>query len=98
MSENFYSKVNKEDYIHFILLDENVIDAKNKLSMIYPNIAMLEFDNSTTKTLLGEFSLDLKEEKSIKEHFQDFYRKTMGEGINLKKEKIVTRIINKEVD
>ena len=73
LNKDFYSKINKDDYIHFTLLDENVIDAKAKLSSLYPNIMLLDFDNTFTKGLNNDFEVNLKERKNLFEHFCDFY-------------------------
>ena len=73
LSPEFYSKIDKNDYIHFILLDEYVLDAKKKLSLIYPNIMLLEFDNSFTKSLNANFNFSYSKNLSIEEHFENFY-------------------------
>lgn len=74
LDEKFYSKINTDNYIHFTLLDDNVIDAKKQLSIIYPNIMLLEFDNNFTRNSNKEFSKNFSKEKNILEHFQDFYK------------------------
>ena len=74
LSENFYSNIDTEDYIHFILEDEEVIDAKKKLSLIYPNIMLIQFDNSFTRSLNAEFKAVISQDKTIVEHFMDFYK------------------------
>ena len=95
VDEKFYSKINKDDYIHFILQDEILLDAKKKLSMIYPNIMLLEFDNNFTKNLNSDFSCNTQD-KTIYEHFCDFYLKQMGQNLDKEKEKILLEILNKE--
>jgi len=95
LNKDFYSKINTDDYIHFTLLDENVIDAKKKLSMIYPNIMILEFDNSFTRNLNSNF-IDMKSKnKSIFEHFCDFYDIQIGSKLDDNKLEIVQSILNK---
>ena len=74
LSEEFYKKINVEDYIHFTLLDEYVIDAKKKLSLIYPNIMLLDFDNTFTKSINSCISSSNVKDKTIYEHFCDFYK------------------------
>lgn len=94
LDKNFYSTINQNDFIHFILKDEAVLDAKKKLSMIYPNIMLLEFDNSFTKNLNNiEFKGNLKS-KSIFEHFCDFYYMQYNQKPDSKKEKIIKDIVN----
>lgn len=98
--ENFYSKINTDDFIHFILLDENIVDAKKKLSKIYPNIMLLEFDNTFTRNLNAEFNSDICTKKSIYEHFSDFYKLQCADELdNVKNEIVINAIDNtKEIN
>ena len=95
LSKEFIEKVDTNDYIHFILEDEYVLDAKKKLSLIYPNIMLLEFDNNFTKNLNSDLSCNAKD-KSIFEHFCDFYNKQMGQELDKEKEQILLNLLNKE--
>ena len=94
LSKDFYSKINKDDYIHFTLLDENVMDAKSKLSSIYPNIMLLDFDNSFTRNLDCGFDVNLKEQKNLVEHFCDFYHTQSDENIDKSRKQIVVDVFN----
>lgn len=78
LDEKFYSKIKTDDYIHFILLDDDVIDAKKKLSVVYPNIMILEFDNKFTKSIEQDINKNFSKEKDILEHFKDFYKLQMN--------------------
>ena len=91
LSKEFYSKIDTQDYIHFILKDEYVIDAKKKLSLIYPNIMLLEFDNSLTRNINKINSIQV--EKNIYEHFCDFYKMQTNIELDKNKEKIVLEIL-----
>lgn len=97
LDEKFYSKINKNDYIKFILKDESVLDAKKKLNSIYPNIMLLEFDNSLTRNLnsaLGcDVNLNFAKNKNIFEHFCDFYELQTGLKLDETKEKIVLDVV-----
>ncbi len=97
LDEKFYSKINKNDYIKFILKDESVLDAKKKLNSIYPNIMLLEFDNSLTRNLnsaLGcDVNLNFAKNKNIFEHFCDFYELQTGSKLDETKEKIVLDVV-----
>lgn len=84
--------IKKDDYIHFILLDEDCLDAKKKLSSIYPNIMLLEFDNSYTRSENTILQENLKD-KTIYEHFLDFYKSKMDVELSSDREKIVKEII-----
>lgn len=97
LDEKFYLKINKNDYIKFTLEDESVLDAKKKLNSIYPNIMLLEFDNSLTRNLnsaLGcDVNLNFAKNKNIFEHFCDFYELQTGLKLDKTKEKIVLDVV-----
>ncbi len=95
LNEKFYSKINQNDLIHFILLDETAFDAKKKLSAIYPNILCLEFDNSLTKTLSSSFKSNISSDKSIAEHFFDFYEIQCLKKMNKKQKDITIKLSDK---
>ena len=94
LSEDFYKNIDTDDYIHFILEDEYVLDAKKKLSLIYPNIMLLEFDNSFTRSSAIQNSFVVNQDKSLYEHFLDFYKFKTGDDLTKEKQKIVADIIN----
>ncbi len=94
LSKDFYSEINKDDYIHFTLLDDNVIDAKAKLSLIYPNIMLLDFDNNFTRNLNTSFDIELKKQKTLVEHFFDFYSLQSELEIDENKKQIVIETYN----
>ena len=96
LDKSFYEKIDVEDYIHFVLEDEYVLDAKKKLSMIYPNILFLEFDNSYTRNLSNGFSSDISKDKTMYEHFCDFYKIQMNQEMDDEKDLIVKDLINKQ--
>ena len=95
LDEKFYSKINRDDYFKFTLLDEEVLDAKKKLSMIYPNIMILEFDNKFTRELNSSYSKNYEKDKTLLEHFCDFYKIQTGEDIDDKKFDIVKSMAEK---
>ena len=81
-----------ESYMHITLTDTNVIDAKNKLETIFPNIMKLDFEEYYTN--LGE-KRDLKtlKEKTIFEHFSDFFEKQTKEKLTNEEKEIVSSIL-----
>lgn len=97
LNKDFYKNINVNDYIHFILQDEYVIDAKKKLSMIYPNIMLLEFDNNYTKNIDSQISDISIKNKNIYEHFCDFYEKQTNIQLDKTKDEIVKNILNEEL-
>lgn len=92
--EKFYSKIKKDDYIHFILEDEMIIDAKKELSLIYPNIMLLEFDNSFTRNMNNFEFKNFKNNKTIEEHFFEFFEMQTGRKINKTEENSILDLIN----
>ena len=97
LDKNFYQNVNTNDYIHFTLLDEQVIDAKKKLSIICPNIMLLEFDNNFTKNINKEYSNITIKDKNLQEHFCNFYEIQTNKKIDEEKNKIIEKIIQEEL-
>ena len=96
LDKDFYSKIKTDDYIHFTLTDEEVIDAKKKLSMIYSNIMLLDFDNIFTRNNNMIFDITNSKDKTILEHFQDFYKLQSVESIDEAKLELVSNIIDME--
>ena len=94
LDSKFYQNINVDDYIHFILLDDYVLDAKKKLSVVYSNIMLLEFDNEFTRNLNAGFSEKITSQKSIFEHFKDFYNLQTKQTLDGNKEKIVKEIFD----
>ena len=93
LNKEFYKKIKTDDYIHFILEDEYVIDAKKKLSLIYPNIMLLEFDNSFTKNLNSNYE-SIAKDKTILEHFKDFYKIQTNQDLDEIKENLAKNLLS----
>ncbi len=94
LNKDFYSKIKTDDYIHFVLKDEEVIDAKKKLASIYSNIMLLDFDNIFTRNSNNIFNLKNTKTKTILEHFEDFYKLQSEKEIDESKKEILKNIIN----
>ena len=75
------------------MLDEYVLDAKKKLSFIYPNIVMIEFENVFNKQNSFEFRTDFDKQKSMFEHFLDFFEIQTNIKPDSSKEKIIKEIV-----
>ncbi|ASK63392.1 exonuclease sbcCD subunit D [Virgibacillus phasianinus] len=75
--------LNKEDYLHIILLDKGqIIDPMNKLRKIYPNILRLERKSFSSSTSLNELQkIRQQQTKSHTELFAQFYEEIKGEQI-----------------
>lgn len=96
LDENFYKNIKTDDYIHFILKDECVLDAKKKLNLIYPNIMLLEFDNSFTRNINAGDCADIKSDKTLFEHFCDFYKMQTNTELDETKKDYVLKILQED--
>lgn len=94
LSEEFYNSIDVNDYIHFILEDDEVIEAKKKLSIIYPNIIQLEFDNVFTRNLNNSFESMISVDKSLFEHFSDFYKIQTNDELSCEDIAVLREILN----
>lgn len=94
LSKDFIQNHRTDDYIHFILKDEYVIDAKKKLSLIYPNIMLLEFDNEFTRNLNAVYNADINHQKTIDKYFEEFYKLQTNQELDKDKIKIIGKILS----
>ncbi len=95
MSKAFRDKLNTEDYFKVILTDENDIpDVRNRLATAYPNIMLVDYENTRTKAALEwNFEAPDNTKKSplelVQEHFElmnncemsEFQAKTVKEAM-----------------
>lgn len=81
--KKFYDGINREDYFHIILTDEeDVLDAIDRLRVIYPNVMALDYDNKRTRSaekVLADVRVD---DMLPLELFADFYKKQNGQEIS----------------
>lgn len=71
-----YENVNRDDYLHITLTDEDDIpDAISKLRVIYPNIMKLDYDNTRTRRSTVISAANDTEVKSPIELFAEFFEK-----------------------
>ena len=80
MSPDFYSGTTyQDDYMKIVLTDENDIpDAVAKLRRIYKNLMRIEYDNSRTRAILTDASVQDVENKSTLQLFCEFYLSQNG--------------------
>ncbi|MBR4461033.1 MAG: exonuclease SbcCD subunit D [Erysipelotrichaceae bacterium] len=96
MSEEYYSKLNLEDYYHVILTDEQDIpDGATKIRAVYKNLLKLDYDNTRTRNQYKISLIDLTEEKSTLELFDDFYEMVNGKKMTKEQTKIMEEAIGK---
>lgn len=82
MKEEVYSLADVNDYLHVTLTDkQELFDPMATLRSVYPNVMQLAFDkNERTENDTKAVSITARN-KSIYEHFQDFYLSVTGEPL-----------------
>ena len=94
-TKNSYENTNTDDYIHVTLTDEfNVVDAIQKLRVIYKNIMKLEYDNIRTRES-RKINLDnmVIENKNPLEIFSEFYKLQNNQEMNDEQKEIIKKIM-----
>ena len=94
-TKNSYENTNTDDYIHVTLTDEfNVVDAIQKLRVIYKNIMKLEYDNMRTRES-RKINLDdmVIENKNPLEIFSEFYKLQNNKEMDDEQKKIIKKIM-----
>lgn len=95
ITKTSYESTNTDDYIHVTLTDEfNVVDAIQKLRVIYKNIMKLEYDNIRTRES-RKINLDnmVIENKNPLEIFSEFYKLQNNKEMNDEQKKIIKKIM-----
>lgn len=94
-SKEYSNKLNKDDYYHIILTDENdIVDGANKLRAIYPNMLRLDYDNKRTRTRSSIKAIKEVENKTTLELFAEFYEKQNGLPMSKPQESFMDKTIN----
>ncbi len=92
---NFYQNLNRSDYFHITLTDENdVLDAMQKLRVIYPNLMQLEYDNQRTQK---NADLSVSEHillKSEMELFEEFYKMQNNADMTAEQKDCIQKLID----
>lgn len=92
--KSYYDSLNKEDYYHVTLTDEDDIpDAINKLRVIYKNIMKLEYDNTRTRNNHQIIGATHVEQKTPLELFSEFYYLQNSKELSLEQKELVERFI-----
>lgn len=95
VSRDFYEKLKTDDYFRIVLTDEDdILNAMDKLRVIYPNIMLLEYDNSRTRNnanVLKDVNID---ELSPFELFAEFYEKQNGRPLDEAPKNYLKKLIN----
>lgn len=101
VEKSFYKDLNRDDYYHVTLLDEeDILDAIAKLRIIYPNIMKLNYDNRRTREQTEIFGSQDVENKSPIELFGELYEKQNNRPLEGEPYKFTEDLIRKlwEVD
>ena len=95
MSRNFYSSIEKEDYMKIILTDKTPIAyAINIMRDVYPNIMQLEYSFSSNSEFFIPESYESKKLSEI-ELASDFYSIRCGEEMTAEQSEIINQIIDR---
>ena len=95
ITKTSYESTNTDDYIHVTLTDEfNVVDAIQKLRVIYKNIMKLEYDNIRTRES-RKINLDdmVIENKNPLEIFSEFYKLQNNKEMDNEQKEIIKKIM-----
>ena len=95
ITKTSYENTNTDDYIHVTLTDEfNVVDAIQKLRVIYKNIMKLEYDNMRTRES-RKINLDdmVIENKNPLEIFSEFYKLQNNQEMDDEQKEIIKKIM-----
>ena len=93
-AKEYYETTNCNDYLHIVLTDEeDILDAVNRLRVIYPHLMKLSYDNCRTRQ---NNELDVTEEihrKSPMELFEEFYELQNNQTMNDEQQKLLTGLV-----
>lgn len=96
---NFYDKLNREDYIHVTLTDENDIpEAIGRLRAVYPNIMKLDYDNTRTRENRVVSDLADEVQRSPAELFSEFYRTCNNSELSEEQKDYIDSVIKEIFD
>ena len=73
-AREFYQGSATDDYLHITLTDEeDILDAINRLRVIYPNIMKMDYDNTRTRNKQCVGEIEQVEKKTPSELFGELY-------------------------
>lgn len=95
VERKFYEKLNREDYFHITLTDEEDIpDAASRLRSVYPNLMKLEYDNKRTRSGRDSVLEDPVETESPLELFAGFYRQQNNQEMSREQEEFLLKLVS----
>lgn len=92
---NKFSQVNKDDYIHVVLTDEEeLLDPVEKIRSVYPNVMSFKIENSKTKNYLSDIPKNAEHtELSPYELFSEFFLSVCGCAMSEEQSQIVKNLL-----
>lgn len=89
-----YEGTATDDYLHITLTDEDdVLDAAEKLRVIYPNLMKLDYDNTRTRNSGTVTFSDELDKKSPLELFEDFFEQQNNMELNDQQKEYMEAVI-----
>lgn len=93
-AKDYYTAENKMDYLQITLTDEeDVPGALQKLRTVYPNLMRLEYDNKRTRENREVQAVEVQEQKSELELFEEFYELLNNEPMKEEQTEFVEKLI-----
>ncbi|MDO4324655.1 MAG: exonuclease SbcCD subunit D [bacterium] len=97
-ARSFYQGMHVEDYLHVTLTDEeDVLDAMQKLRLIYPNLMRLEYDNQRTRENQMVNRVEDVEKKTPQELFEEFFELQNNRPMSDEQKKFVHKMMQEIV-
>lgn len=94
LSPDVYETVNRDDYLHVTLTDEDeIIDAIGRVRSIYPNVMRLDFENTRTKSINSTNAAEAVKDKTPLQLFKEFYEIQNNIALDPEKESIVQTLL-----
>jgi exonuclease SbcD len=94
MSKDFYKDINKSDYMHITLTDEDdILNALELLRTVYPNIMKLDYDNQRTQSSHEIKGAENVEGKKPIDLFGEFFELQNNQPMNAEQTKFMTEMI-----
>ncbi len=95
-SRSFYEGTKVDDYLHITLTDEeDIVGAADKLSVIYPNLMKLDYDNKRTRLNQSVGEAEQVEEKSPLELFSELYEKQNNQPMSKEQTAFMEELIER---
>lgn len=99
LSDKVSSAGNKEDYLRVILTDEDeIIDPMEKIRVVYPNVLVLDYENSRTNKYVFNISQEIEQLDKLSpyELFSEFFLEMSGGVMSEEQSQIVRELFEKE--